>query len=60
MKNLLMILVISSPFLIFVAIVFIINKFHENKHLRKCPYCKEMIKKEALKCKHCYSDLRGK
>jgi len=25
--------------------------------LRKCPSCAEFVKKEALKCKHCQSDL---
>ncbi len=24
---------------------------------RKCPYCKEEIMKEAIKCKHCQSNL---
>lgn len=24
---------------------------------RKCPFCAEPVRKEAVKCKHCHSDL---
>jgi hypothetical protein len=24
---------------------------------RKCPFCAESVRKEALKCKHCHSSL---
>jgi hypothetical protein len=25
---------------------------------RKCPYCKEDIKADAIRCKHCHADIR--
>jgi len=29
----------------------------ENKGVTKCPFCAEFVKPEAIKCKHCGSDL---
>ncbi|MCE0965683.1 hypothetical protein [Pseudomonas sp. NMI4491_12] len=35
----------------------IAKKFGSSASYRKCPYCAEVVQREAIKCKHCSSDL---
>ncbi|WP_105625277.1 zinc ribbon domain-containing protein [Cronobacter sakazakii] len=27
--------------------------------MKKCPFCAELVRQEAIKCKHCVSDISG-
>jgi hypothetical protein len=29
----------------------------DNAALRRCPYCAERIRREAIRCKHCHSEV---
>lgn len=33
---------------------------NDGEKMKQCPYCKEEIKKDAIKCKHCGELLSGK
>ncbi|MFE2005673.1 hypothetical protein ACFW6U_09800 [Pseudomonas guariconensis] len=35
----------------------IAKKFGSSSLYRKCPFCAEVVQREAIKCKHCKSDL---
>jgi hypothetical protein len=35
----------------------IARKFGVSARYRKCPSCAELVQKEAIKCKHCHTDL---
>ncbi|MBW2603112.1 MAG: zinc ribbon domain-containing protein [Deltaproteobacteria bacterium] len=37
-----------------------VKKIHERFFTRECPFCAEIIKKRAKKCKHCGQDVAGK
>ncbi|MCT7489102.1 hypothetical protein N5T63_09350 [Aliarcobacter cryaerophilus] len=52
--------ILLSPIIGFLAALIAVpheDKIMKNKDLRKCPYCKELIKNEATICKHCHKEL---
>lgn len=61
-----MVLIMSTVIAVFFGIMFhlIANSFQKkasigiiNIDMKKCPKCAELIKKEAIKCKHCGSEF---
>lgn len=42
------------------AVTLAISKIHERCFTRNCPFCAEIIKKQAKICKHCKMDVAGK
>ncbi len=36
------------------------DKIEQQGHLKKCTYCAEMIRAEAIKCKHCGEAISSK
>lgn len=36
-----------------------LDKMREKEGLRKCPFCAEHVKPEAVMCRYCHSELRG-
>lgn len=52
--ELIILLFIAAPIAL---VVFLVKQATKGADTVQCPYCAEVIRAEAVKCKHCGSDL---
>ncbi|MFY9088934.1 zinc ribbon domain-containing protein [Arcobacter aquimarinus] len=55
--------IILSPLIGFLMALIAVpheDNIMKNKNLKKCPFCKELVKEDAITCKYCHKDLNIK